>query len=157
LSAAEDWDERVTTARVLWLLIALAACAPAVQPEAVQALHLTFSADAWGGLPFTAEARQRALVQAVLDRRVERLEQAVATTVEVQPVGVAISVQRFTAFFEVDARGGLPIVSSGYQLELQLAQNAPTVHARLTNRATGITRGLRLDPARLALRQGENP
>jgi hypothetical protein len=96
-------------------------------------------------------------VQAVLDRRVERLEQAVATTVEVQPVGVAISVQRFTAFFEVDARGGLPIVSSGYQLELQLAQNAPTVHARLTNRATGITRGLRLDPARLALRQGENP
>lgn len=143
--------------RVLWLLAVLSACAPAVQPEAVQVARLTFSADAWGGLPFTAEARQQAMVQAVLGRRVERLEQAVATTVDVEPVGVALSVQRFTAFFEVDAHAGLPIVSSGYQLELHLAQGAPAVHARLTNRATGITRNLRLDPARLALEQSESP
>lgn len=80
--------------RVLWLLAVLAGCAPAVQPEAVQVVHLTFSADAWGGLPFTAEAKQQAMVQAV--------------------------------------------------------------YARLTNRATGITRGLRLDPARLALERSEN-
>ncbi|MBS3967766.1 MAG: hypothetical protein KGZ60_10980 [Truepera sp.] len=140
------------TSRIVWLLglwLVLSGCAPAVQPAAVQVVHLTFSADAWGGLPFTAEARQRTMVQAVLDRRVERLEQAVATTVDAQPASVLLSVQGFTAFFEVDARSGLPIVSSGYQLELHLAQGAPTVHARLTNRATGITRGLRLDPARL--------
>lgn len=137
--------------RLLLLLAVLSACAPAVEPEAARVVSLTFSADAWGGLPFTAEARQRAMVEAVLGRGVQRLEQAIATTVEVQPASALLSVQQFTAFFEVDARDGLPIVTSGYRLELQLAQDIPVVHARLTNRATGTTRGLRLDPARLAL------
>lgn len=145
----------MTTVRVLWLLAALSGCAPVVQPEVGQVVHLTFSAAAWGGLPFTTEAKQQAMVQALLGRRVERLEQAVAWILETQPASVTISVQHYTAFFEVDARG-LPLVTSGYQLKLHLPATAQTVRANLTNGATGVTRSIRLDPARLVAERSEH-
>lgn len=145
--------QQLIISRTVWLLVlwlGLSGCVPAVPSEGSRLLEFTFSAEAWGGLPFPVEAKQQLMMQALRDKQVRRLEQPVTyLLVEVDPRGAVLDVVYYQAFFEIDARGPFPVVIGGYRLGLRLASTSAVVRMRLTNQTTGITRSLRLDPTRL--------
>lgn len=91
-----------------------------------------FSADAWGGVPFSPEEKQAAVVEALAGRRVNRLVRQV--DFEVSP---RLSVRRFVAVFEVDARRRPPTFKSGYDVSFVLPE-IPPERVLLTNVDTGV-------------------
>ncbi|MDZ7705643.1 MAG: hypothetical protein U5L04_14305 [Trueperaceae bacterium] len=132
---------------LLFLLLALLGvslpgCAPQTRPsEATASVQFFFSSEAWGGVPFTAPEKQQALVRAMLDRSVERLERGASFAAE-----GPVEVRRAVAVYEVDRRGDLPRLRAGYELELRAPESLLGQRVVLTNRASNVSRSVVLEP-----------
>jgi hypothetical protein len=127
----------------LAVLGTLTACAPQarvacelcrqLRGEGVAYSQYFFSADAWGGLPFSQQEMRETLVEAVGDASRRRLERAVPFR------AVPDAWLSFIALYEVDASEPFPRIRSGYLLEVPLTDGRPSQIA-LTNEDTGVTR-----------------
>lgn len=105
--------------------------------EGVAYAQYFFSADAWGGLPFSQEEMRTTLVEAVRGGSLRRVERRVPFR------AVPDAWLSFVALYEVDASESFPRIRSGYVLEVALTDGRPPRLA-LTNADTGVTRTIRL-------------
>lgn len=117
----------------------LSACLPGTD---VDTRVLYFSADVWGGSPFTEGQKKRVFLEALSSQSVRRISQSVAFELEEE----SVSVRRFAAVYEVSAKQRPPLVKNGYQLILELSGNPPK-RIVLRNSETDVSWSLRIDDA----------
>ncbi|ADI13924.1 hypothetical protein [Truepera radiovictrix] len=135
---------------VLSLVLALLACQgvfswAARAPGAPRELTFFFSAEAWGGTPFSVEEKQLAMGRALLRGGFERLEQPVAH-LAVSPETPEARVRSFVAIFEVDASVRPPRIRTGYELELLVPDAPEPLAVELVNGVTGVTNIVQIAP-----------
>lgn len=104
-----------------------------------------FSAEAWGGTPFSVQEKQEAMARAMLASGPVRLEKRVVHLITAQG-GAEAHVRNFTAVFEVDAGVRPPRMRTGYELELSVPRLARTLEVELVNGETGVVNIVRVDP-----------
>lgn len=102
-----------------------------------RAVDFFFSAEAWGGTPFSVEDKQQAMALAMLRSGVERLE-APITHLAVSPETPEARVRSFVAVFEVDASVRPPRIRTGYELELLVPHVQQALEIELINGVTGV-------------------
>ncbi len=122
------------------LVIGISACAPSTTQvtSSPEIKNFFFSSDTWGGLPFSVQAKQHALVAATLRNDIMRLEEDLPFVIE----PAEARVQQFQAIFEVDVRSGVPQTRSGYALQVIVPQGLDTVI--LTNELSGVSNAVSL-------------
>jgi hypothetical protein len=123
---------------IVLLLTVLAGCVPATTGAH---LEFFFSEDVWGGSPFSEAQKKQLFVEALKARDSQRISQDVPFEIN----DPSVTVKRFTALYEVDAKVGLPTVRSGYVLELSLGANSPA-RITLTNEFTGVSWAIKIKP-----------
>ncbi len=122
----------------VYLLLGCVACVPSNLSS--QHLTLFFSAEVWGGSPFSEAERKETVVRALKSK---------ASEVLLREVGFEEStsiVKRVFAIYEVNARTGLPRIRNGYRVELELPSNPPE-RITLVNQFTGVRWSIRIDEA----------
>ena len=124
---------------LLLLVVSLSACVPCADGDT---RVLYFSAEVWGGSPFSEGQKRRVFLEALSSQSVRRLTQSVAFEFE-EP---GVSVRRFAAVYEVNAKQKPPLVKNGYQLILELSEPPPE-RITLRNSETDVTWSLRIDDA----------
>ena len=131
---------------LLVLSLFLSSCVPGASANTTRWF---FSAEAWGGDPFSPEEKQAIVVDALSAKRIDRLTRKVSYKVSPE-----LTVRRFVAVFEVDGRRSPPRLRSGYDVSLELPDNAPE-SVTLTNTETGVAWAVDL-AAELASEQNSN-
>ena len=101
-----------------------------------------FSDEAWGGLPFSAADKQKALVDAMVSGQPVRLERDVVHLLNAPEAHVS----SFVAVFEVDGRVRPPTLRAGYELELLVRRSGEAVSVELINGDTGVVNVVRVAP-----------
>lgn len=107
-----------------------------------QLVSFYFSAEAWGGLPFTNVQKQQVMVDAMLSGEQPHLEREV---VHLQDAPM-VQVRRFAAVFEVDGSVRPPAMQSGYELELLVPRGREALTVQLVNSETGVVNFVRVTP-----------
>jgi hypothetical protein len=123
------------------LLVGLTSCIPATQDHH---LEFFFSEQVWGGSPFDEAQKKQLFVEALKDRKSERVTKPVPFELS----DSSVVVKRFDALYEVNATIGLPKVRSGYVLELTLPASPPE-RVTLTNTLTGVSWSINLKSVNL--------
>jgi hypothetical protein len=103
-------------------------------------VSLYFSAEAWGGVPFTETQKQQAMVASMLGRKNSGLEHEVAHVLDTP----GVQVRRFAAVYEVDGSARPPALTSGYELELLVPYSEDSLKVELVNDETGVTNLVRV-------------
>ena len=101
-----------------------------------------FSDEAWGGLPFSAADKQKALVDAMVSGQPVRLERDVVHLLNAPEAHVS----SFVAVFEVDGGVRPPTLRAGYELELLVQRSSEPVSVELINGDTGVVNVVRVAP-----------
>jgi hypothetical protein len=101
--------------------------------EDMRRVEYFFSADAWGGLPFTDAQKQQVMVQAMVQRSLVRMELQVTHLLSASDARV----RTFTAVYEVDGRSEPPRLRAGYTLELLVPHSGSPLTVELINGDTG--------------------
>ncbi len=107
-------------------------------------VSLYFSAEAWGGVPFSEAQKQQAMVAAMLSREHSGLEHEVAHVLDTP----GVQVRRFAAVYEVDGGAHPPALRSGYELELLVPHSEDNLTVELVNGETGVTNLVRVPSSR---------
>jgi hypothetical protein len=118
------------------IVLGCAACIPVLN----QRITLFFSAEVWGGSPFSEDDKQQTFIRALKSRQSEILIRAIPFE------ETSLIVKRVYAVYEVNARVGLPKIISGYRVELELPADPPE-RITLLNQLTGVSWSIRLDEA----------
>lgn len=110
-----------------------------------RAVTFFFSAEAWGGTPFSVQEKQEAMARAMLGSGSVHLEQRVVHLVTGQSSAEA-HVRSFSAVFEVDASVRPPRIRTGYELELTVPRLSHTLEVELINGETGVVNIVQIAP-----------
>lgn len=105
-------------------------------------VQYTFSAEVWGGSPFSAEEKQRVMARAMLKRSLVRLEREVPQMAS----GADFKVRHFLAVYQVDGRTAPPSIEVGYFLELMVPRKETTFSLDLINRNTNVANRVEVAP-----------
>lgn len=126
----------------LLVSLSLTACVPRANPNT---RVLLFSADVWGGSPFTEGQKRRVFLEALSAKSVRRLIKAIPFELENQTSleNQAVTIRRFEAVYEVNAKQTPPLVKNNYRLMLELSDNPPE-RITLRNTMNGVTWSLRI-------------
>lgn len=120
----------------------------AASGERVEDLRLVsyfFSAEAWGGLPFTEAQKQQVMIDAMLGRSLVRMELKVTHLLSAPEARVRV----FTAVYEIDGREASPILRAGYELELLVPHSQTPLSVELINAETGVINLVEVAPEAL--------
>jgi len=137
-----------------WSILLLTICLglPASYVEAAgdatttgRVVDFFFSAEAWGGTPFSLEEKQAVMARAMLSGEVERLEEEVPYLSGGEGAAGA-EVRAFTAVYEVDASERPPSVRAGYELELLVPRTQEVLEIELVNSQTGVVNIVEVAP-----------
>jgi hypothetical protein len=101
--------------------------------EEMRRVAYFFSAEAWGGLPFTDAQKQQVMVQAMTQRSLVRMELQVTHLLSTSDARVSA----FTAVYEIDGRTEPPRLRAGYTLELLVPHSGSPLTVELINGDTG--------------------
>lgn len=112
------------------------------QLEVLRPVNYFFSAEAWGGLPFSDEQMQQVMVRAMLEHALVRMELPVTHLLDAPNAHV----RAFTAVYEIDGRGDTPSLRAGYELELLVPRSGSPLIIELINGDTGITNRVEVTP-----------
>jgi len=107
-------------------------------------VSLYFSAEAWGGVPFSEAQKQHVMVAAMLSREHSGLEHEVAHVLDTP----GVQVRRFAAVYEVDGGARPPALLSGYELELLVPYGEDSLTVELVNGETGVANLVRVPSSR---------
>ncbi len=110
--------------------------------EDLRPVSYFFSADAWGGLPFSEAQKQQVMVKAMLEHALVRMELPVTHLISATDAHV----RTFTAVYEVDGRGDTPAMRAGYELELLVPRRETALSVELINGDTGIANRVEIVP-----------
>jgi hypothetical protein len=116
-----------------------------LQATAVDAQRLVsffFSAEAWGGVPFSEAEKQKVMVDAMLTGQPARIEAGVTHLLSTPEAHV----RSFVAVFEVDGSVRPPTMKAGYELELLVPQTREALTVELINGETGIVNLVKVAP-----------
>jgi hypothetical protein len=118
------------------LLLAVAICAglnSCVPATSSHQLEFFFSENVWGGSPFSEAQKKQVFVTALKKQGRESLSQIIPFEVS----DPSITISKFIAIYEVDARAGLPEIKSGYRLELKSSTELPE-RILLSDKLSGV-------------------
>jgi hypothetical protein len=101
-----------------------------------------FSAEAWGGVPFSEAEKQKVMVDAMLTGQPTRIESEVTHLLSTPEAHV----RSFVAVFEVDGSVRPPSMRAGYELELLVPQSREALTVELINGDTGIVNLVEVAP-----------
>lgn len=130
------------TAAPLALKAPEAVLAQTPSADELRLVHYFFSAEAWGGLPFSEAQEQQVMVRAMLERSLVRMELEVTHLLSAPEARV----RAFTAVFEVDGRVEPPALRAGYELELLVPHSQTPLTVELINGETGTTNLVEIVP-----------
>jgi len=107
-----------------------------------QLVSFYFSAEVWGGVPFTDAQKQQVMVEAMLSGERSHLEREVVHLLDTP----GVQVRRFAAVFEVNGSVRPPAMRSGYELELLVPRGREALMVELVNGETGVVNLVRVAP-----------
>lgn len=110
--------------------------------EDLRLINYFFSAEAWGGLPFSEEQKQQVMVRAMLEHSLVRMELPVTHLLSASDAHV----RTFKAVYEIDGRADTPTLRAGYELELLVPRSQVPLTIELINGNTGITNRVEIVP-----------
>lgn len=110
--------------------------------EDLRLVRYFFSAEAWGGLPFSEVQEQQVMVDAMLKRSLVRMELEVTHLLSAPEARV----RAFKAVFEVDGRVEPPSMRAGYELELLVPHSQTPFTVELINGETGTINLVKITP-----------
>ena len=121
------------------MVVCLGGCMP-LRGASRQQVSLFFSAEVWGGSPFSEIEKKQVFVEALKSKQSAFLLRLVPFEI----LESSVLVSNFVAVYEVNARVGLPQIKSGYRVELDIPLSKPPERITLVNKLTGVSWSIRL-------------